>query len=186
MRVIRIVCVVALASCGGGRDQACERYLKMYQKCSLDPKPMDLEHEKKTCVAFESGGSDGLWFEKMHSCGLASEDCEAFGKCVEAATAEHVKAPAAPAARATELTLVIMRASLAAIQGVTDCDPQVARVRAALQPFATESSELKKLIADRAVSNAVSRSDRVRDLAAALKKVSACDPVLDVAQKAIQ
>ena len=179
--------MLVLIGCGGGKDRekACERYLAMYKKCSADAKPFDAESEKKMCVAFESGGSDGPWFERMHSCGLATEDCEAFGKCVDAATAEHVKAPAAQTAQATELTLEIVRASTAAIKGVTDCDPQTAKVTAALQPLATKSTELKGLVKDPAVSNAVSRSERVRDAVAAFKKASACNPVLDAAQKAI-
>jgi hypothetical protein len=179
--------VLVLVGCGGGKDRekACERYLAMYKKCRADSKPMDMEEEKKTCVAFESGGSDGPWFEKMHTCGLQTEDCEAFGKCVDAATAENVKAPAAQAAQATELTLEILRASQAAINGVTDCDPQTAKITAALQPLATKSTELQGLVKDEAVFEAVRRSHRARDAVAALKKAAPCNPVRDVVQKAI-
>jgi hypothetical protein len=185
MRGIGIACVLVVVGCGGGkgRDKVCERWVAMIQKCSSDQKPFDAASEKESCVGIESGPDP--WFQKQHDCAASTEDCETFGKCVDAATAEHVKAPAAQAAQATELTLEILRASMAAIKGVTDCDPQTAKVTAALQPLATKSSELKGLVKDAAVSDAVSRSDRVRGAVEALKKASACSPVLDAAQKAI-
>jgi hypothetical protein len=186
MRVIRIACVVMVAACGGkDRDKACERYIAMSQKCSADAKPFDVEAEKKMCVAVESGGSDGPYYEKMHGCALQTEDCEAFAKCVDAAIAENAKAPAAQAAQATELTLEIVRAATSAIKGVNECDAQVAKLAAALEPLATKSTELKGLVKDLTVFDAVNRSHRVGDAAAALKKASACKPVLDVMQKAI-
>jgi len=185
MRGIGIACLVVLIGCGGGksRDKACERWAAMYQKCSADGKPVDIASEKESCVGIENGPDK--WFEKMHDCAVSTEDCDVFGKCVEAATAEHVKAPVAQAAQATALTLEIVGASMAAIKGVTDCDAQTAKVTAALQPLASKSTELKGLVKDPAVSEAVSRSDRVRNGLAALKKVSACSPVLDAVQKAI-
>lgn len=91
----------------------------------------------------------------------------------------------AEAAQATALTLEIVGASMAAINGVTDCDPQTAKVTAALQPLSTKSMQLKGLVKNEAISEAVGRSDRVRNAMAAFKKASACSPVADAVEKTL-